>query len=153
MIFRCKYGHNHRTKTAVQFCHVNIPWETKSDQIKKTPWVHAGTKDVWSDTGNFRALFWSGMRDRIINRDKVCQFEYCTDNINLEVHHIIPRRLGGTDHPANLITLCHEHHRIQGAHHYDVGLILNTNDNGMLSRIRQARPACETTLLDYLVKC
>jgi hypothetical protein len=29
----------------------------------------------------------------------------------LEVHHIIPRSEGGTDHPTNLKTLCHECHK------------------------------------------
>lgn len=153
MIYTCKHGHRHHTETAVLFCHVSIPWNDKADRIIKTPWVHAGTKDVWSDLGDFRALFWPGMRDRIISRDKVCQFEHCSDNINLEVHHIVPRRLGGTDHPENLITLCHEHHRIQGAHYYDVGLVLNEKDIETVIRIKQARPACETTLSDYLVKC
>jgi 5-methylcytosine-specific restriction endonuclease McrA len=29
----------------------------------------------------------------------------------LEVHHIVPRSIGGTDHPGNLKTLCHRCHR------------------------------------------
>jgi 5-methylcytosine-specific restriction endonuclease McrA len=29
----------------------------------------------------------------------------------LEVHHIIPRSEGGTDHPTNLKTVCHECHK------------------------------------------
>jgi hypothetical protein len=152
MTYICKYGHHHRTERAVLFCHVNKPWEDKADQIKKTSWVYTGTTEVWSELGEFASFFWPSMRERIINRDKVCQYNGCSDNINLEVHHIIPRRLGGTDHPANLITLCHEHHRIQGAHHYDVGLVLNIQDiekvRGM--RIRQARPITETTLGSFI---
>ena len=73
--------------------------------------------------------FWSDIRDRIITRDNyTCQEcgannkEYYQDFyfsnkslselvwINLQVHHIISRKMGGTDHPLNLITLCEECH-------------------------------------------
>lgn len=60
-----------------------------------------------------------------ILRDKHCQFEGCTSSERLEVHHIIPRRLGGSEHPKNLITLCRKHHKIQPAHHYDAPLVLS----------------------------
>ena len=106
MPYTCKYSHHHKSERAVQFCHVNTAWNAKADQIIKTPWEATGTKNIWSDLGEFTAFFWPAIRDRIILRDKVCQFNPCYDNINLEVHHIIPRRLGGADHPANLITLC-----------------------------------------------
>ena len=33
-------------------------------------------------------------------------YEYHWTKSNLEVHHIISRKMGGTDHPTNLITLC-----------------------------------------------
>ena len=155
MTFLCKHGHQHKTLRAVQFCEINTAWNAKADQIIKTPWVLTGTKEVWSDMGEFTMFFWSAMRDWIIIRDKVYQFNPCYDNINMEVHHIIPRRLGGADHPANLITLCHEHHRIQGAHHYNMGLCLNNADIGRTHSRRQGglvRPETEKTLLDYCLK-
>jgi len=147
----CKYGHHHKSERAVQFCEINTAWNAKADQIIKTPWEATGTKEVWSDLGEFASFFWPSMLDWKILRDKVCQFNQCSYNINLEVHHIIPRRLGGADHPANLITLCHEHHRIQGAHHYDEDVVLNRLDIDRVNwlRIRQARPETEMTLLDY----
>lgn len=30
----------------------------------------------------------------------------CGESQNLEVHHVVPRRLGGPDEPSNLVTLC-----------------------------------------------
>jgi 5-methylcytosine-specific restriction endonuclease McrA len=160
MSYTCDYGHKHRTETAVRYCHVNMPYMEKANLVTTTPWQHEGTTEVWVDLGDFRALFWGDMRSRILKRDTNCQYQGCKERektcsywypYTLEVHHIVPRRLGGSDHPANLITFCHEHHKIQPAHHYDVGLVLCDDDLETVKhhRIRQARPACETTLADH----
>lgn len=152
MSYLCKYGHIHRTEKGVLFCLVNTPWIKKRDLITKTPYQKKGTTEVWSELGDFRDLFWSGMRDRIVIRDKICQYKNCHNNThNLEVHHIIPRRHGGSDHPTNLITLCHNHHRIQSSHHHDVGLILCDADREIIKNkyIRRARPCNERTLKDF----
>lgn len=160
MIYTCKYGHKHRTETGVEYCHANVPWQEKASQITTTPWRHEGTTEVWSDLGRFRDLFWGQMRSMILRRDRVCQYEGCDIQHEqligqqyhyLEVHHIIPRRIGGTDHPGNLISLCQNHHKIQPAHHYDVGLVLSDADleTALHHRIRQARPASERTLDEF----
>lgn len=151
MTFVCKYGHKHRTQSGVEYCHVNVPWHEKASQIKTTPWVKEGTTDTWCELGTFRDLFWGPMRDRIILRDGVCQYENCGVFSNLEVHHIITRRLGGSDHPANLISLCHNHHKIQASHYYDVGIILCGADIDIAKnrKIRQARPKQEQTLSHF----
>ena len=47
---------------------------------------------------------WRKIRVKIINRDQCCQI--CGTESKLTVDHIIPRRLGGTDEPSNLQTLC-----------------------------------------------
>ena len=159
----CKYGHKHRTKTGVLWCHLTTPWYEKESEIISTQWQPEGTTEEWHDLGRFRNNMWGLMRAHILKRDGHCQYEGCgeidgyekdTRRIcTLEVHHIIPRRLGGTDHPANLIALCHDHHRIQPAHHHDAGLVLC--DAGIPAtpfvprRIRQARPESETTLADF----
>lgn len=151
MSFKCKYGHTHRTEIGMLYCHVNIPWTEKSKHIVKTPWQKPGTTEIWSDLGYFRDGFWSSMRDHIIIRDKKCQYDGCNKTTNLEVHHIIPRRLGGADHPANLITFCHNHHKIQSSHHHDVGLILSDADMEIMTNIliRQSRPQNESTISDF----
>jgi hypothetical protein len=43
-----------------------------------------------------------------------CAVPGCTCHTNLDIHHIIPRALGGTNDPSNLLTLCESHHL---AHH------------------------------------
>lgn len=48
----------------------------------------------------------------IIRLDKYrCRIWGCNERISLEVHHIIPRSLGGKNKEWNLITLCHYHHQ------------------------------------------
>lgn len=37
---------------------------------------------------------------------------FCDSTAGLELHHIIPRSIGGTDDPNNLITVCNDHHAI-----------------------------------------
>lgn len=161
MSYTCRYNHKHRTETAVEYCHVATPWREKEALLMTTPWQSEGTTEEWSDLGRFRAHFWALTRWHIMKRDQVCQYEHCGifegQHTNkwqyhtLEVHHIIPRRLGGTDHPANLISLCHDHHRIQPAHHFEAGLVLCDADKSVFQqhRIRQARPDCETTIFDF----
>lgn len=52
----------------------------------------------------------------ILERDGYhCQVPGCRNRRNLNVHHIIPRSLGGGDEPENLVTTCYEHH-IEGIH-------------------------------------
>jgi len=153
-MYTCKYGHVHRTETAVKYCHVATPWREKIPLFKQVRWNPQGTTEVWCDLGTFRDLFWGAIRAYIIERDRVCQYDGCIESEYLEVHHIIPRRCGGTDHPANLISLCHAHHKIQPAHHYNhMGLVLCDADipkKPLRPRhIRQPRPESETTLLDY----
>lgn len=62
---------------------------------------------------------WHAIRDAILERDgQVCTMcgekGHCFDE--LEVHHIIPRSRGGSDHPLNLVTLCKacHHGRVHG---------------------------------------
>lgn len=70
------------------------------------------------DIGNAIASLnlWPRIREIIISRDgHRCQ--KCGDSVAgraswlVEVHHVIPRVEGGSDHPANLMTLCAECHR------------------------------------------
>ena len=45
----CKYGHKHRTKTGVLWCHLTTPWYEKESEIISTPWQPAGTTEEWHD--------------------------------------------------------------------------------------------------------
>ena len=48
---------------------------------------------------------WQNSRQVVLKRDNNRCIE-CHVSESLHVHHLIPRHLGGTDDPANLITLC-----------------------------------------------
>jgi 5-methylcytosine-specific restriction endonuclease McrA len=52
---------------------------------------------------------WSKVVARVKRRDGyACR--QCGSLLRLEVDHIVPRRLGGTDDDENLRTLCHDCH-------------------------------------------
>lgn len=55
--------------------------------------------------------YWSGIREKILERDNhACQG--CDNKISkFHIHHILPRKKGGTDHYDNLITLCAKCHK------------------------------------------
>lgn len=63
--------------------------------------------------------------ENVRNLDKKrCQVWGCGEN-NIEVHHIIPRSLGGATKEWNLICLCGEHHRkVQGDKLYMIDILL-----------------------------
>ena len=55
-------------------------------------------------------LHWWGMvRDAVMRRDG-CACRRCGSRDRPEVHHIMFRSHGGSDHPYNLVTLCHACH-------------------------------------------
>ena len=52
------------------------------------------------------------LRRYILARDQGCTADGCTSRHRLQVHHIVPRSLGGDNHPDNLTTLCWFHHQV-----------------------------------------
>lgn len=129
MRFVCRYGHAHRKEAAREYCHIETDWSKKMEQIPFITWEVQGTTKEWFKAGPYRLWFWPGTAWQIMQRDKrKCQYNDCNITKDLAVHHIIPRRLGGSDDPRNLITLCHNHHNIQLAHHHNAGLILCKED-------------------------
>src|SRR6266699_2522549 len=61
-------------------------------------------------------LTWQEVRNVVLARDKNC-CRACGQLCNhgeADIHHLIPRSHGGTDEPANLVTLCDGCH---AAHH------------------------------------
>jgi len=61
---------------------------------------------------------WIWMRDnstcqlcgKVLNYQGIDDNGLYDENLSGEVHHIIPRRDGGTEHPHNLVLLCHKCH-------------------------------------------
>lgn len=115
--FVCEHGHKHRSERSLRWCNINTEFNAKQQIWLDTPPDPDGTKDEIMDFGEFRALFWSQIAMLIKRRDSFqCQSNSCGKLDPIEVHHIIPRRAGGSDHPANLITYCQKHHVAQGTH-------------------------------------
>ena len=93
---------------------------------------------------------YENMKLYVKSRDNyTCQV--CGSHEKLEIHHIIPRAEGGSDRPANLITLCEKCHDTH--HHVKPLNILKPEDNGfkgatemntmrwfLLDRLRKAHP-------------
>lgn len=95
------------------------------EAMKGTPHQLQGSKEVWfPDLEKYHDYMWKNVQAVIVVRDAYtcqdCGFQQKFVNANdgsisysaqgLEVHHIIPRGMGGTDHPANLKLVCKDCH-------------------------------------------
>ena len=108
-------GKKHRSEANIQNC----KWTQEIYAALKNidgPLPH-GTKGGFEGIPeNIRKNMWTIISDAVMERDKrTCQKCKKTETENdgpfgHEVHHIIPRARGGSDHPKNLITLCHDCH-------------------------------------------
>jgi len=113
---RCKI--RHRTKVAKEFCKAKGRFEKAL-----CPWSEKGSSEnIWSTErlrNQYHWMLWPWVVSEIANRDdRKCQdcgreesYQY---REHLECHHIIPRGLGGKEHPANLKTVCRECHQKYG---------------------------------------
>jgi ATP-dependent DNA helicase RecQ len=71
-----------------------------------------------------QTLTWEEIRQIVLARDKnrcVSCGEVCEGG-DADVHHLVPRSLGGSDAPSNLVTLCDGCH---GAHHPNLQVSLS----------------------------
>jgi len=69
--------------------------------------LHPIKTNAWQ--GGSRHAEWQELRRQILQRDNyTCQ--QCGQTSPLEVHHLKAKHIGGTDDPANLITLCETCH-------------------------------------------
>ena len=53
---------------------------------------------------------WRRVRAAVIARDGGACVDCAATGVRLEVHHVTPKRHGGTDDPTNLVSLCHPCH-------------------------------------------
>jgi len=61
---------------------------------------------------NYKEKLWLRSRHTTLERDNRQCIE-CGTSTQLHVHHIVPRHLGGSDDPSNLITLCAGCHAVR----------------------------------------
>ncbi|MET0628092.1 MAG: HNH endonuclease signature motif containing protein, partial [Acidimicrobiia bacterium] len=55
-----------------------------------------------------------------------CRWPGCERRTGLHIHHLVPRSWGGTDHLANLATVCWDHHPLL-IPHGNLALVGNPN--------------------------
>lgn len=68
--------------------------------------------DVVDEQGRRRATIPPSVRRRVLARDgHRCAARGCGSTHHLEIHHRVPVSRGGTNHPENLVVLCHACHR------------------------------------------
>ncbi len=115
-------GRKHREEQAHQTC---LSWHNflalyRSKETKA--WRPEGTTEDYLSMGpgselheKVRNWLWRRIRRYVKRRDggrcTECGIEVKGRRVPYEIHHIVPRSRGGTEHPANLRTLCSVCHR------------------------------------------
>ncbi len=114
-------GRQHREEQAHQTC---VSWHNflrlyRSKETKA--WRPEGTTEDYLSIGPESRLYepvrrwlWRRVRRYVKRRDggrcTECGIEVKGRRVPYEIHHIVPRSRGGTEHPANLRTLCSKCH-------------------------------------------
>ncbi|MFQ5968554.1 MAG: DUF222 domain-containing protein [Acidimicrobiia bacterium] len=62
--------------------------------------------------GDSQAVVPPRLRRYILWRDGGCVIDGCGSRYRLQIHHLMPRHLGGTNDQTNLATLCWYHHHV-----------------------------------------
>ncbi len=118
-------GKKHRTQERVELCPGYAKWNEMylawKSSLKVAPYLQGGSreKEPYPEellsfpgfTNQLRDYYWPIIVKAIEQRDdSTCQD--CGAKFgNFEVHHIIPRGLGGSHHPANLKLVCQNCHK------------------------------------------
>ncbi len=71
--------------------------------------------DPWNGRAEVAYNNWRNVRDEVLERDGY-RCTVCGSQVNLDVHHITPKRKGGQDVPENLETLCEKCHVARGGY-------------------------------------
>jgi len=113
-------GVRHQSDKNFELCRITQEFKAKLREFEKNP-IYAnenGTKEKWvKDFNKIQSWYWDWLKDAIKKRDGYKCVECGSKGTDmygwprLDVHHIIPRYLGGSDHPKNLITLCFDCHK------------------------------------------
>ena len=87
--------------------------------------------------GRRRSLLSPKIVRAVLLRDGHCRWPGCDARIGLEIHHLVPRSLGGTDEISNLATVCTVgHHHQQLLPHGPWALVGNPNQPDGLQLLR-----------------
>ena len=118
-------GKKHRTQNRVELCHGYVDWnrgyaEWKSSfeagayspegSREREPYPEA-LSSFPGFTDQKRDYYWPVLVKVVQKRDNMTCQDCRIRTANFEVHHIIPRGMGGSDHPANLKLVCQNCHK------------------------------------------
>src|SRR3569623_745789 len=145
---RAKNGSTPRKKAAAQVAVIVCPTCQVGRQLAGNRAIalrHEELQRVFCDaqwiviTGDRRAIqdVTPALRAKVMLRDRGrCRVPGCRAAANIEVHHIVPRELGGEHTMENLIALCDGHHV---AHHAGRVRIEGSGDNVVITNDAAAR--------------
>jgi len=114
-------GARHRSERTFRYCKAKHEFQRKIKKLENAS--KNGTREEWiKDWDLIRGWYWPQLKDAIKERDGG-KCVRCGSNgtettygedwtwLRLDVHHIIPRSQGGSDHPKNLMTQCFDCHK------------------------------------------
>ena len=83
------------------------------------------------------------VRRLVLARDRHrCRRKGCNHTRFLDIHHLVPRSRGGTNHPVNLVTLCPACHRLAHRRGMDLTPLLDVVDSPPNFEPKAASPQC-----------
>ena len=101
------------TKIVITHCPDCGKAETSSGEISKNELEKAYCDAVVNENGRNKASIKPSVRQEVMTRDQhICQGQGCSSKRYLEVHHKVPRAVGGSNRAENLVTLCGACHRL-----------------------------------------
>ena len=101
------------TQIVIRHCPECGKAETGAGEISQNDLEKAYCDANILENGRNRATIRPSVRREVMSRDNhKCQGQGCTSKRYLEVHHKIPRAMGGSNDESNLITLCSACHRL-----------------------------------------
>ena len=114
------------TKIVITHCPDCGKAETSSGEISKNELEKVYCDAVVNENGKNKATIKPSVRQKVMIRDQhTCQGQGCSSKRYLEVHHKVPRVVGGSNDESNLVTLCSACHRL--AHeHIGSGIIIKS---------------------------
>ncbi|MBT3317521.1 HNH endonuclease [bacterium] len=101
------------TQIVIRHCHECEKAETGAGEVSQDDLEKAYCDAQVLENGRNRATIKPSTRREVLSRDNhTCQGQGCSSKRYLEVHHKIPRAMGGSNEASNLITLCGACHRL-----------------------------------------
>jgi 5-methylcytosine-specific restriction endonuclease McrA len=101
------------TQIVIRHCPECGKAETGAGEIGQNDLEKAYCDAQVLENGRNKSTIKPSTRREVMSRDNhTCQGQGCSSKRYLEVHHKVPRTMGGSNNPENLVTLCGACHRL-----------------------------------------